>query len=121
MRIRELKSLARKKVSATQIARGFKRTVAALRQKAMALGVSLDSRSRRRKKHQGDKSHRIFNAAARAIAVLPSDMQVQTDCLDVMPANGPGLSTLARPLGAEPGSQAISKARRSQNSRTIRV
>jgi len=47
--IRKLKSLARKKVSATQIAKQFKRTIAALRQKAMALGVSLDSRSRRRK------------------------------------------------------------------------
>jgi len=47
--IRKLKSLARKKVSALQIAKQFKRTVPALRQKAMALGVSLDSRSRRRK------------------------------------------------------------------------
>jgi len=51
--IRELKSLARKKVSALQIAKQFKRTVAALRQKAMALGVSLDSRSRHRKKPSG--------------------------------------------------------------------
>ena len=48
--IRELKSLARKKVSALQIAKQFKRTVAALRQKAMALGLSLNSRSRRGKK-----------------------------------------------------------------------
>jgi len=47
--IGKLKALARKKVSASLIARQFKRTLPALRQKAMALGISLDSRSHRRK------------------------------------------------------------------------
>jgi hypothetical protein len=42
--IRELKMLARRKVSAAKIARQFKRTLPALRQKAMNLGISLNSR-----------------------------------------------------------------------------
>ena len=42
--IRELKNLARGKVSAATIAKQFKRTLPALRQKAMNLGISLDSR-----------------------------------------------------------------------------
>jgi polysaccharide deacetylase 2 family uncharacterized protein YibQ len=48
--IRELKSLARSKVSAAKIAKQFKRTLPALRQKAMNLGISLDSRARRKRK-----------------------------------------------------------------------
>jgi hypothetical protein len=48
--IRELKSLARSKVSAAKIAKQFKRTLPALRQKAMNLGISLDSRPRRKRK-----------------------------------------------------------------------
>lgn len=42
--IRELRSLARKKTPAPQIARQLKRTEGATRQKAFKLGVSLDSR-----------------------------------------------------------------------------
>ena len=42
--VRELKSLAREKMPAGQIARRLKRTEGATRQKAFALGVSLDSR-----------------------------------------------------------------------------
>ena len=42
--IRELKSLARTKTPAGKIARSLKRTEGATRQKAFALGVSLDSR-----------------------------------------------------------------------------
>jgi hypothetical protein len=48
--IRELKILARRKVSAAKIARHFKRTLPALRQKAMNLCISLDSRARRTRK-----------------------------------------------------------------------
>jgi hypothetical protein len=48
--IRELKNLARRKVSAAEIARRFKRTVPALRQKAMNLDISLDSRAQRKRK-----------------------------------------------------------------------
>jgi polysaccharide deacetylase 2 family uncharacterized protein YibQ len=43
--IRELKTLARKKTPAAVIARTLKRTVGSLRQKAMSLGVSLNSRA----------------------------------------------------------------------------
>jgi hypothetical protein len=42
--VRELKSLARGKTPARKIARSLKRTEGATRQKAFALGVSLDSR-----------------------------------------------------------------------------
>ena len=42
--IRELKALARKKTPAPVIARALKRTVGSLRQKALSLGVSLNSR-----------------------------------------------------------------------------
>ena len=42
--IRELKTLARAKTPAGKIARSLKRTEGATRQKAFALGVSLDSR-----------------------------------------------------------------------------
>jgi hypothetical protein len=42
--IRDLKSLAREKMPARKIARSLKRTEGATRQKAFALGVSLDSR-----------------------------------------------------------------------------
>ncbi len=48
--ILELKNLARRKVSAAEIARRFKRTVPALRQKAMNLDISLDSRAQRKRK-----------------------------------------------------------------------
>jgi hypothetical protein len=48
--IRELKALARQKVSADRIAKKFKRTVPALRQKAMNLGISLDTRAARGRK-----------------------------------------------------------------------
>ncbi len=48
--IRELKSLARRKVSAANIAQQFKRSVPALRQKAMNLGISLNSRADRKPK-----------------------------------------------------------------------
>ena len=43
--IRELKTLARGKTPAGKIARALKRTEGATRQKAFALGVSLDSRT----------------------------------------------------------------------------
>jgi hypothetical protein len=43
--VRELKSLARGKTPAGKIARSLKRTEGATRQKAFALGVSLDSRA----------------------------------------------------------------------------
>lgn len=43
--IRELKALARQKVPAPKIARRFKRTEGAIRQKALALRISLDSRA----------------------------------------------------------------------------
>jgi hypothetical protein len=43
--IRELKSLAKSKVPAGKIARKFKRTEGALRQKALHLGISLNSRA----------------------------------------------------------------------------
>ena len=42
--IRELKTLARGKTPAGKIAKALKRTVAATRQKAFILGVSLNSR-----------------------------------------------------------------------------
>jgi hypothetical protein len=48
--IRELRSLARRKVSAAKIAKQFKRSVPALRQKAINLGISLDSRASRNRK-----------------------------------------------------------------------
>jgi hypothetical protein len=43
--IRELKTLARGKTPARQIARALKRTEGATRQKSFSLGVSLDSRA----------------------------------------------------------------------------
>lgn len=42
--VREFKLLARKKTPASKIAHRFKRSVGAIRQKALHLGVSLDSR-----------------------------------------------------------------------------
>jgi len=42
--VRELKSSASQKTPAAKIAKSLKRTVGATRQKAFALGVSLDSR-----------------------------------------------------------------------------
>jgi polysaccharide deacetylase 2 family uncharacterized protein YibQ len=48
--MRELKSLARRKISAAAIAKQFKRSLPALRQKAMNLGISLDSRANRKRK-----------------------------------------------------------------------
>jgi hypothetical protein len=42
--VRELKALAKSKVPAAKIARRFKRTEGALRQKALQLGISLNSR-----------------------------------------------------------------------------
>lgn len=43
--VRELKSLAKKRTTATRIARTLKRTEGATRQKAFSLGLSLDSRA----------------------------------------------------------------------------
>ena len=43
--VRELKALARQKTPAPKIAHTLKRTVGAIRQKALSLGISLDSRS----------------------------------------------------------------------------
>jgi hypothetical protein len=45
VQVRELKSLARKKVSASKIAKTLKRTEGATRQKAFSIGLSLDSRA----------------------------------------------------------------------------
>jgi hypothetical protein len=47
--VRELKSLARQKTPAVQIARKLKRTEGAARQKALTLNVSLNSRPGKRK------------------------------------------------------------------------
>ena len=47
--VRELKSLARQKTPAGQIARKLKRTEGATRQKALTLNVSLNSRPGKRK------------------------------------------------------------------------
>jgi hypothetical protein len=43
--VRTLKTLARKKTHAARIAKTLKRTLGATRQKALSLGVSLDSRA----------------------------------------------------------------------------
>ena len=43
--VRELKALAKAKTPAAKIARRFKRTEGALRQKALHLGISLNSRA----------------------------------------------------------------------------
>ena len=43
--VRDLKTLARKKTAASQIAKKLKRTEGATRQKAFSIGLSLDSRS----------------------------------------------------------------------------
>ncbi len=45
VQVRDLKSLAKKKVPASKIAKTLKRTEGATRQKAFGLGVSLDSRA----------------------------------------------------------------------------
>lgn len=42
--VRTLKTMAKKRTPAEKIAKALKRTVGATRQKAFALGVSLDSR-----------------------------------------------------------------------------
>jgi hypothetical protein len=43
--VRTMKSLARQKTPAPKIAKQLKRTVGAVRQKALGVGVSLDSRA----------------------------------------------------------------------------
>ena len=43
--VRELKTMAKKKTTASQIAKKLKRTEGATRQKAFSMGLSLDSRS----------------------------------------------------------------------------
>lgn len=43
--VRDLKAMARKKTTASQIAKKLKRTEGATRQKAFSIGLSLDSRS----------------------------------------------------------------------------
>lgn len=43
--VRDLKSLARKKTPAPKIAKALKRTEGSIRQKALSLGVSLNSRA----------------------------------------------------------------------------
>src|SRR5262249_2929280 len=43
--LRELKTMARKKTKASQIAKKLRRTEGATRQKAFSIGLSLDSRS----------------------------------------------------------------------------
>jgi hypothetical protein len=45
VQVRELKTLARKKVPAAKIAKTLKRTEGATRQKAFSIGLSLDSRA----------------------------------------------------------------------------
>ena len=45
VQVRELKVLARKKVGARKIAKHFKRTEGATRQKAFSLGLSLETRA----------------------------------------------------------------------------
>jgi hypothetical protein len=45
VQVRELKTLARKKVPAAKIAKTLKHTEGATRQKAFAIGLSLDSRA----------------------------------------------------------------------------
>jgi hypothetical protein len=47
--VRTLKSLARAKTPAKKIARSFKRTEGAIRQKALQLGISLNSRPKKKK------------------------------------------------------------------------
>ena len=42
--VRELKAMAKKKTTASQIAKKLKRTEGATRQKAFSMGLSLDSR-----------------------------------------------------------------------------
>jgi hypothetical protein len=43
--VKSFKALARQKTPAAEIARQFKRTVGAIRQKALHLGISLNSRT----------------------------------------------------------------------------
>jgi hypothetical protein len=43
--VRELKAMAKKKTTASRIAKKLKRTEGATRQKAFSIGLSLDSRS----------------------------------------------------------------------------
>ena len=43
--VRDLKTMAKKKTAASQIAKKLKRTEGATRQKAFSIGLSLDSRS----------------------------------------------------------------------------
>jgi hypothetical protein len=43
--VRDLKAMAKKKTTASQIAKKLKRTEGATRQKAFSIGLSLDSRS----------------------------------------------------------------------------
>jgi len=45
IQVRELKSFAKKKVPAKRIAKTLKRTEGATRQKALSIGLSLDSRA----------------------------------------------------------------------------
>jgi hypothetical protein len=43
--VKELKTMARSKTPATKMAKALKRTVGATRQKALVLGISLNSRA----------------------------------------------------------------------------
>ena len=43
--VREMKAMARKKMTASRIAKKLRRTEGATRQKAFAIGISLDSRA----------------------------------------------------------------------------
>ena len=47
--IRQLKSMARSKTPARRIGRSLRRSEGAVRQKAYAVGISLDTRKQRRK------------------------------------------------------------------------
>ena len=51
--VREFKSMAKAKTPASEIARRFRRTEGAIRQKALHLGVSLNSRGARKKRKRG--------------------------------------------------------------------
>ena len=48
--VRELKTLAKRRTPVSRIARTFKRTEGAIRQKAMAIGLSLNTQPPRRRK-----------------------------------------------------------------------
>jgi hypothetical protein len=52
---RTFKAMAKSRIRASEIARKFKRTEGAIRQKALHLGVSLDSRSKKARKRRTAK------------------------------------------------------------------